>query len=92
MWKKRGKQIMTGIMLAIALLLQSIFHIAEWLFHIAEWLFHKAISILSFIPNMALEVASFAWAIIASIGIIIIWSITKLWNKVFSTDSSSNKK
>lgn len=76
---------MTGIMLAIALLLQSIFHIAEWLFH-------KAISILSFIPNMALEVASFAWSIIASIGIIIIWSIAKLWNKVFSTDSSSNKK
>ncbi|WP_440602599.1 DUF3975 family protein [Bacillus sp. GB_SG_008] len=85
MWKKRGKQIMTGILLAIALLLQSIFHIAEWLFH-------KTFSIISFIPNMALEVTSVAWSIIASIGIIIIWIIAKLWNKFFLKDSSSGKK
>ncbi|MFD0767967.1 DUF3975 family protein [Bacillus sp. CGMCC 1.60114] len=85
MWKKRGKQIMTGIMIAVALVLQAIFHIAEWLFH-------KVFSIISFIPNMALEVASVVWSIIASIGIIIIWSIAKLWNKFFSKDSSSDKK
>ncbi|CAG9613917.1 hypothetical protein BACCIP111899_03144 [Bacillus rhizoplanae] len=76
---------MTGIVLAIALLLQSIFHIVEWLFH-------KAFLIISFIPNMALEVTSVAWSIIASIGIIIIWSIAKLCNKFFLKDSSSDKK
>ncbi|MGG2014077.1 DUF3975 family protein [Bacillus sp. S10(2024)] len=65
MWKKGVPQIMTGIIIAIVFLLQAIFHIAEWLFH-------KAFAILTFLPNMALEVASVFWSIIASIGIIII--------------------
>ncbi|MDC2863447.1 DUF3975 family protein [Bacillus sp. BP-3] len=76
---------MTGIIIAIVFLLQAIFHIAEWLFH-------KAFAILTFLPNMALEVASVIWSIIASIGIIIIWSIAKLWKKIFSKDSSSIHK
>ncbi|ENQ3104303.1 Protein of unknown function [Bacillus sp. 491mf] len=83
MWKKRSTQIMTGIVIAIAFLLQSIFHIAEWLFH-------KAFAILTFLPNMALEALSVIWSIIASIIVIIIWSIVKLWKKLFSKDSSSN--
>ncbi|MEH7462498.1 DUF3975 family protein [Bacillus thuringiensis] len=81
MWKKRVTQIMTGIIIAIVFLLQAIFHIAEWLFH-------KAFALLMFLPNMALEVTFVIWSIIASIGIIIIWSIAKL----FSKDSSSDKK
>nr|WP_306194398.1 DUF3975 family protein [Bacillus sp. WLY-B-L8] len=56
----------------------------SYIFHIAECLFHKALAILMLLPNMALEVTS--------VGIIIIWSIAKLWNKLFSKDSSSNKK
>lgn len=83
--KKRVTQIMIGIIIAIVFLLQATFHIAEWLFH-------KAFAILMFLPNMALGVASVMWSIVASIGIIIIWSIAKLWNKIFSTDSSSDKK
>ncbi|MEI4800337.1 MULTISPECIES: DUF3975 family protein [unclassified Bacillus (in: firmicutes)] len=85
MWKKRVAQIMMGILIAIVFLLQTIFHIAEWLFY-------KVFAILTFLPNMALEVTSVIWSIIASIGIIIIWSIAKLWNKLVSKDSSSNKK
>ncbi|PEA56318.1 hypothetical protein CON64_02600 [Bacillus pseudomycoides] len=85
MWKKRVTQIMTGIIIAIVFLLQAIFHIAEWLFH-------KALAILMFLPNITLEVASVIWSIIASIGIIIIWSLAKLWKKLFSKDSSSDKK
>ncbi|MEH7458554.1 hypothetical protein CON65_04470 [Bacillus pseudomycoides] len=85
MWKEKGKQILTGIIIGIVILLQVGFHIIEWLFH-------KVIAILTFLPNMALEVASIAWSIIASIIIIIIWNIAKLWNKLFKKDSSSEKK
>ncbi|EEL49333.1 MULTISPECIES: DUF3975 family protein [Bacillus cereus group] len=85
MWKEKGKQILTWITLGIAILLQMSFHIIEWLFH-------KVLSILTFLPNMALEIASIAWSIIASIMIVMIWSITKLWNKVFKKDSYSEKK
>jgi hypothetical protein len=41
---------------------------------------------------MALEIASIAWSIIASIAIVIIWSIAKLWNKLFKKDSYSEKE
>ena len=85
MWKEKGEQILTGIIIGIVILLQVGFHIIEWLFH-------KVIAILTFLPNMALEVASIAWSIIASIIIIIIWNIAKLWNKLFKKDSSSEKK
>lgn len=85
MWKEKGKQILTWIALGIAILLQISFHIIEWLFH-------KVLSILTFLPNMALEIASIAWSIIASIMIVMIWSIAKLWNKVFKKDSYSEKK
>lgn len=85
MWKEKGKQILTWITLGIAILLQISFHIIEWLFH-------KVLSILTFLPNMALEIASIAWSIIASIMIVMIWSIAKLWNKVFKKDSYSEKK
>ncbi|HDR7791952.1 TPA: DUF3975 family protein [Bacillus luti] len=85
MWKEKGKQILAWITLGIAILLQVSFHIIEWLFH-------KVLSILTFLPNMALEFASIAWSIIASIMIVIIWSIAKLWNKVFKKDSYSEKK
>ncbi|PFA24309.1 MULTISPECIES: DUF3975 family protein [Bacillus cereus group] len=85
MWKEKGKQILTWITLGIAILLQMSFHIIEWLFH-------KVLSILTFLPNMALEIASIAWSIIASIMIVMIWSIAKLWNKVFKKDSYSEKK
>ncbi|MFD6505805.1 MULTISPECIES: DUF3975 family protein [unclassified Bacillus (in: firmicutes)] len=85
MWKEKGKQILTWITLGIVILLQISFHIIEWLFH-------KVISILTFFPNMALEIASIAWSIIASIAIVIIWSIAKLWNKLFKKDSSSEKE
>ena len=47
-------------------------------FHIIEWLFHKVLSILTFLPNMTLEMISIVWSIIASISIVIIWSIAKL--------------
>ncbi|MED0966479.1 DUF3975 family protein [Bacillus paramycoides] len=85
MWKEKGKQILTWITLGIVILLQISFHIIEWLFH-------KVLSILAFLPNMALEIASIAWSIIASITIVIIWSIAKIWNKLFKKDSSSEKK
>ncbi|QWI69413.1 DUF3975 family protein [Bacillus mycoides] len=85
MWKEKGKQILTWITLGIIILLQISFHIIEWLFH-------KVLSILTFLPNMALEIASIAWSIIASITIVIIWSIAKLWNKLFKKESSSEKK
>ncbi|MED4683168.1 DUF3975 family protein, partial [Bacillus mycoides] len=85
MWKEKGKQILTWITLGIIILLQISFHIIEWLFH-------KVLSILTFLPNMALEIASIAWSIITSITIVIIWSIAKLWNKLFKKDSSSEKK
>ncbi|EJQ47672.1 hypothetical protein IEE_01221 [Bacillus cereus BAG5X1-1] len=85
MWKEKGKQILTWITLGIIILLQISFHIIEWLFH-------KVISILTFLPNMALEIASIAWSIIVSITIVIIWSIAKLWNKLFKKDSFSEKK
>ena len=85
MWKEKGKQIVTGIIIAIVLLLQMSFHIIEWLFD-------KVISVLTFLPNMALEFASIVWSIIASIAIIIIWRIAKLWNKLFKKDSTSEKK
>ncbi|MBE7102090.1 DUF3975 domain-containing protein [Bacillus cereus] len=85
MWKEKGKQILTWITLGIIILLQISFHIIEWLFH-------KVLSILTFLPNMALEIASIAWSIIASITIIIIWSIAKLWNKLFKKDSYSEKE
>ncbi|PEY41688.1 hypothetical protein CN354_07750 [Bacillus cereus] len=84
MWTAKGKQILTGIILGIVILLQMSFHIIEWLFH-------KVISVLTFLPNMAIEVVSIAWSIIASILIIIIWSIAKLWNTLFKKDSSSEK-
>ncbi|MFJ8413050.1 DUF3975 family protein [Bacillus paramycoides] len=85
MWKEKGKQILTWISLGIVILLQISFHIIEWLFH-------KVLSILAFLPNMALEIASITWSIIASITIVIIWSIAKIWNKLFKKDSSSEKK
>ncbi|MDM5189935.1 DUF3975 family protein [Bacillus sp. DX4.1] len=85
MWKEKRKQIVTGIMIALVLLLQISFHIIEWLFH-------KVISVLSLLPNITLAFASVAGSIFASIAIIIIWSIAKLWNKAFSKDSSSEKK
>ncbi|MDM5156417.1 DUF3975 family protein [Bacillus sp. DX1.1] len=85
MWKEKGKQIVTGATIALVLLLQISFHIIEWLFH-------KVISVLSLLSNITLAFASVAWSIFASIAIIIIWSIAKLWNKVFSKDSSSKKK
>ncbi|EJQ48915.1 hypothetical protein IEQ_03587 [Bacillus cereus BAG6X1-2] len=85
MWKKKRKQILTWITLGIITLLQISFHIIEWLFH-------KVLSILTFLPNMALEIASIAWSIIASITIVIIWSIAKLWNKLFRKDSYSEKE
>ncbi|MDZ5607492.1 DUF3975 family protein [Bacillus pseudomycoides] len=84
MWKEKGKQIVTGIMIGIVILLQISFHIMEWLFH-------KVISILTFLPNTALEVVSIVWSIIASIVIIIIWSIAKIWSKLSKKDSSSEK-
>ncbi|EMA6341560.1 DUF3975 family protein [Bacillus cytotoxicus] len=85
MWKEKGKQIGTILILSIAILLQISFHIIEWLFH-------KAIAILTFFPDMALEVISIVWSIVASILIIIIWSIAKLWNTLFKKDSSSKQK
>ncbi|MEN1934732.1 DUF3975 family protein [Paenibacillus sp. 102] len=85
MWKEKGKQLLTGILIGIVILLQMSFHIIEWLFH-------KVISVLTFLPNMALEVVSIVWSIIASIMIIIIWSIAKFWNKTTKKDSSSEKK
>ncbi|MBO1626569.1 DUF3975 family protein [Bacillus arachidis] len=84
MWKAKGKQILTGIILGIVILLQISFHIIEWLFH-------KAIFVLTFLPNMALEIASIVWSIIASITILIIWSIAKIWGKLSKKDSSSEK-
>ncbi|HEK9101549.1 DUF3975 family protein [Bacillus pfraonensis] len=85
MWKEKGKQFLTGILIGIVILLQMSFHMIEWLFH-------KVISVLTFLPNMALEVVSIVWSIIASITIIIVWSIAKLWNKITKKDSSSEKK
>lgn len=73
------------ITLVIAILLQVSFHIIEWLFH-------KILSILTFLPNMTLEILSIVWSIIASIAIVIIWSIAKLYNKLFKKDSYSEKE
>ncbi|MBC6974427.1 DUF3975 family protein [Bacillus sp. Xin] len=85
MWKEKGKQLLTGILIGMVILLQMSFHVIEGLFH-------KVISVLTFLPNMALEVVSIVWSIIASITIIIVWSIAKLWNKITKKDSSSEKK
>ena len=85
MWTEKGKKILAWITLGIVILLQISFHIIEWLFH-------KVISILTFLPNMALEIASIAWSVIASIAIVIIWSIAKLWNKLLKKDSYSEKE
>lgn len=75
MWKEQGKKILAWITLGIVILLQISFHIIESLFH-------KVLSILTFLPNMTLEIISIVWSIIASIAIVIIWSIAKLWNKL----------
>lgn len=85
MWKEKGKQMLAWITLGIVILLQISFHIIEWLFH-------KVVSILTFLPNMTLEIISIVWSIIASIAIVIIWSIAKLWNKLFKKDSTSKKE
>ncbi|PFW55728.1 hypothetical protein COE58_20870 [Bacillus cereus] len=85
MWKEKGKQILAWITLGIVILLQISFHIIEWLFH-------KLVAILTFLPNMTLEIISIIWSIIASIAIVIIWSIAKLWNKLFKKDSTSEKE
>ncbi|HHY2672724.1 DUF3975 family protein [Bacillus toyonensis] len=85
MWKEKGKQMLGWITLVIAILLQVSFHIIEWLFH-------KILSILTFLPNMTLEILSIVWSIIASIAIVIIWSIAKLYNKLFKKDSYSEKE
>ncbi|AFU14931.1 DUF3975 family protein [Bacillus toyonensis] len=85
MWKEKGKQMLAWITLVIAILLQVSFHIIEWLFH-------KILSILTFLPNMTLEILSIVWSIIASIAIVIIWSIAKLYNKLFKKDSYSEKE
>ena len=84
MRKEQGKKILAWITLGILILLQISFHIIESLFH-------KVLSILTFLPNMTLEIISIVWSIIASIAIVIIWSITKLWNKLFKKDSISEK-
>ncbi|OUC03396.1 hypothetical protein BK784_02950 [Bacillus thuringiensis serovar medellin] len=85
MWKEKGKKILAWITLCIVILLQISFHIVESLFH-------KVLSILTFLPNIALEIASIVWSVIASIAIVIIWSIVKLWNTLFKKDSSSKKE
>ncbi len=85
MWKEKGKKILAWITLGILILLQISFHIIESLFH-------KVLSILTFLPNMTLEIISIVWSIIASIAIVITWSITKLWNKLFKKDSISEKE
>ncbi|PGB03922.1 DUF3975 family protein [Bacillus toyonensis] len=85
MWKEKGKQMLAWITIVIAILLQVSFHIIEWLFH-------KVLSILTFLPNMTLEILSIVWSIIASIAIVIIWSIAKLYNKLFKKDSYSEKE
>lgn len=85
MWKEKGKQLLAWITLGIVILLQISFHIIEWLFH-------KVVTILTFLPNMTLEMISIVWSIIASIAIVIIWSIAKLWNKLFKKDSTSEKE
>ncbi|ASI79526.1 DUF3975 family protein [Bacillus cereus group sp. Bc002] len=85
MWKEKGKQLLAWITLSIVVLLQISFHIIESLFH-------KIVSILTFLPNMTLEIISIVWSIIASIALVIIWSIAKLWNKLFKKDSSSEKE
>ncbi|HDR7324563.1 MULTISPECIES: DUF3975 family protein [Bacillus] len=85
MWREKGKQMLAWITLVIAILLQVSFHIIEWLFH-------KVLSILAFLPSMTLEILSIVWSIIASIAIVIIWSIAKLYNKLFKKDSYSEKE
>ena len=49
MWKEQGKKILAWITLGIVILLQISFHIIESLFH-------KVLSILTFLPNMTLEI------------------------------------
>jgi len=85
MLKEKGKQLLAWITLSIVVLLQISFHIIESLFH-------KIVSILTFLPNMTLEIISIVWSIIASIALVIIWSIAKLRNKLFKKDSSSEKE
>ena len=85
MWKEQGKKILAWITLGIVILLQISFHIIESLFH-------KVLSILTFLPNMTIEMISIVWSIIASIAIVIIWSIAKLWNKSFKKDSTPEKE
>ena len=85
MWKEKGNQLLVWITLGIVILLQISFHIIESLFH-------KVLSILTFLPNMTLEIISIVWSIIASIAIVIIWSIANIWNKLFKKDSTSKKE
>ncbi|HDR7375164.1 DUF3975 family protein [Bacillus toyonensis] len=85
MWREKGKQMLAWVTLVIAILLQVSFHIIKWLFH-------KVLSILAFLPNMTLEILFIVWSIIASIAIVIIWSIAKLYNKLFKKDSYSEKE
>lgn len=85
MWKEKGNKLEQYSFLSIAILLQISFHIIEWLFH-------KVIAILTFFPDMTLKVISIVCSIVASILIIIIWSIAKLWNNLFKKDSSSKQK
>ena len=54
MWKEKGKQLLAWITLGIVILLQISFHIIEWLFH-------KVLSILTFLPNMTLEMISIVY-------------------------------
>ena len=51
MWKEQGKKILAWITLGIVILLQISFHIIESLFH-------KVLSILTFLPNMTIEMIS----------------------------------
>ena len=51
MRKEQGKKILAWITLGILILLQISFHIIESLFH-------KVLSILTFLPNMTLEIIS----------------------------------
>lgn len=54
MWKEKGNQLLAWITLGIVILLQISFHIIESLFH-------KVLSILTFLPNMTLEIISIVW-------------------------------
>ena len=56
MRKEQGKKILAWIALGILILLQISFHIIESLFH-------KVLSILTFLPNMTLEIISIVWSL-----------------------------